>query len=81
MEEIKKQKRKEVFGSIQDMEISQEEEIRVVKRRWSTRKFCGSRRLRLLCALSIVPTTLDYIESAWPRRNDRPRKKHDNSRR
>jgi hypothetical protein len=33
LEEIKKQKRTDVFRSIQDMEIGQEEEIRVVKRR------------------------------------------------
>jgi len=33
LEEIKKQKRAEVSRSVQDMEISQEEEIRVVKRR------------------------------------------------
>jgi len=41
LEEIKKQKRAEVLRSVQDMEISQEEEIRVVKRRWSSGNFAS----------------------------------------
>ena len=73
---MKKQKGAEAFKSVQDMEISQEEEIRVVKRRWSARKFC------VFChALSIARMALDYIGPAWPRGNNRLRKKHDNSQR